>query len=722
MGYKRGGKNHKTQSGRVKLDTKAQRSQQDESWAGMKRGSTHNIDEPLMSQRSDVGLLEISEAQIRTYIQVAFIKRFEEPAKEDWPSIITTLSGEVAIHKSTIYNIFLTCMAGKDATKRQVGSGRKRKLRPEDIGLSAATFALNSGLSPSMAVYICNETNKRHKGEGNYETITRPTLLATLKEYTDFELRSVIRTKTGRRDSESSWAIARVQAATMRLRQFELGSLLDAGKITMADCKKEDLPPLFPDGIVYSDQNHHKAVLGGGNGHAGSTGGQQYRISQDPETGAPLLKSKGGVWPQRRHQAKPKFDTEARGCYSVAVPTINGAREPQFLPTFDYTSAKMLSVKQFRISIKKACTHARDAKGVWSRYNSANPFYERFYKHGDEPEENPNAISLDWKKEYARVKSSWYKQLTSHTKMKSFASIQHFVLHLIFHGQELYKDTIRKDTWMISHDALSILWDKSTQEWLNKLACPIDGWADRTWADRFIKIRGSYTDKVANHYKDTLPGDSPELMPLDCHLFSDVKEGVARNVGFSFFIPDDDPDKYSLATPAKVYDAIQRTIASGCPSKKRIQEDVDRIPATLQRIIDAKGAYISDSARHGVREEKRRNSQEEKEEIEMCKSRQDPKVVQKFHDMFDKLRTGKGLPFIIDTTEMPLFAIGDADSDEEEDSQVGNIDSPTQTQNMGSRDEDTNDEESESEEDCYEKDIITDDPSEDSEQESTSCD
>jgi hypothetical protein len=324
---------------------------------------------------------------------------------------------------------------------------------------------------------------------------------------------------------------------------FELGKLLEAGKITMADCKAEDLHPLFTDGIIYSDQNHCKAVLGGGNGHAGSSGGHQYRISQDPETGAPLLKSKGGVWPERRHQAKPKFDTESRGCYSVAVPIINGVREPQFLPTFNYTGTKMLSVKQYRSAIKTAFSYARTAKGVWSRYNGANPFFDRYYKSGDEPEEDTTLQTLDWKKEYARINSNWYKKMTLHTKMKSSSSIQHFILHLIYHGEALYKDTKRKDTWMISHDALSILWDKTTQEWLRKLACPIEGWLDRTWADRFIKIRGQYNLKDAKHYENTLPGDSPELMPLDCHLFADVKEGVARSVGFSFFLPNDDPDK-----------------------------------------------------------------------------------------------------------------------------------------------------------------------------------
>ena len=105
-----------------------------------------------------------------------------------------------------------------------------------------------------------------------------------------------------------------------------------------------------------------------------------------------------------------------------------------------------------------------------------------------------------------------------------------FVLHLIKTGQDLYKGGQHENNWMIWHDALSIIWDQETQAWLCTLKCPIEGWQDQTWADNFICFCGKYNDMVSVHYNNTLPRDSPELMPLDCHLFSEIKEGVAQNI------------------------------------------------------------------------------------------------------------------------------------------------------------------------------------------------
>jgi hypothetical protein len=171
---------------------------------------------------------------------------------------------------------------------------------------------------------------------------------------------------------------------------------------------------------------------------------------------------------------------------------------------------------------------------------------------------------------------------------------------MIEQGEKIWKGTDREDTWMISHDALKILWDKSTQEWLSTIKCPIDGCESHTWADWFIRICGEWNDLVHPRYQNSLPGDSPEVMPLDCHLFSDVKEGVARNVALTYFLDNNDPCKYSLSTPKKAELSIMRTIKAGCPSPNRIITDCENCVANLQRIIDVDGIYIDDSSRTGV--------------------------------------------------------------------------------------------------------------------------
>jgi hypothetical protein len=104
--------------------------------------------------------------------------------------------------------------------------------------------------------------------------------------------------------------------------------------------------------------------------------------------------------------------------------------------------------------------------------------------------------------------------------------------------------------------------------------------------------------KVSQRYKNCLPDDSPELMPLDCHLFANLQEGAFKNVALTFHIKegnknDQDPDpnsdiKYSFMMPKKVFDALQWTLKSRCPSKKCIKEDLFCVyDETLQHIINA---------------------------------------------------------------------------------------------------------------------------------------
>jgi hypothetical protein len=182
--------------------------------------------------------------------------------------------------------------------------------------------------------------------------------------------------------------------------------------------------------------------------------------------------------------------------------------------------------------------------------------------------------------------------------------------HVISKGIQIYKGTPCENTWLIYHDHLKIWWEKESQEYLKSLLCPIEGNPSRTWYDKQITHCGENNNgKVVKAYQNCLPGDSPELMPLDCHLFADVQEGAAKNVALTFHIHHAHPNaalKYSFATPHKVFDALQRTIDAGCPSATRIAEDVHIIwEKTSNRIIDAKGTYIADclnkATRHGVR-------------------------------------------------------------------------------------------------------------------------
>jgi hypothetical protein len=191
----------------------------------------------------------------------------------------------------------------------------------------------------------------------------------------------------------------------------------------------------------------------------------------------------------------------------------------------------------------------------WRPFKGENPYKERY---GDK---------------------EWEAKLLDAPKVRPNKSIEHLMDH-ISEGTRIFSGTKRKDTWMIYHDHLKIWWEKQSQDYLKSLPCPIEGWEDRTWHDRQIFICGKTNNAlVLKSYNNCLPGDSPELMPLDCHLFADLQEGAAKNVALTYHISKDDEeftDKYSFATPHQVFSALQRTIQSGCPSSQRISEGGSR--------------------------------------------------------------------------------------------------------------------------------------------------
>ena len=574
------GKNGKPKKKKGDMSKKGVRIEKDRQYSGDNRAKK-DAKKVKLSDRRDLGLIPVSQENVRAYIAGCFIFRYNEPVEEEWGSCIQELQQETQCDRRTITNIFETLHDVGDfnaAVSEKERSGRPGKLPRDNPGLVTAAAAINIGVSPTQSTHICNSVNKKLNPQSPV-TICRNTLMATIARHTTVVKQCVLRRKTGSRNDDSDWAVARLQRCLMTKRLLELGKLLDDGMTTWQAIREDDLLPLYLDGIAFTDQSHTRAVPAGGTGHDGTMSRHQYRIAVDATTGALC---RDGVMPERRSQIRPKYDAYAQGCYTVVMPTINGKSEAKFLETFNYTGKTMVSVKEGHKATNSELDRVRKATGGgWAKHNSANPYLER-YGTADERAPNGDAHILETSNDllelYEVTQHQWYKKMRRAMKQ---VPISDFVLHLIRTSTDAFSQTKRRDTFMIWHDRLSILWDRQTQDWLKKLKCPIEGWAERTWADRFIRLRGQYSACVSRYYKDSLPGDSPELMPLDCHLFADIKEGVAHNVAFSYVLPDNDNDKYSLATPTKAFEAIQRTIKQGCPSPIQIKEDINGVIKNL---------------------------------------------------------------------------------------------------------------------------------------------
>ena len=601
---------------------------------------------------------------------IAYQERFEEPIENEWNEHVKMLQSEVGGEASTIRRVWKEAAAGNiSCVTHKKGAGRPKKLDKSNEGLKAAAFALNTGVPPTLATTICNEVNERalrqqgvtDEDELLASSVCRNTLMRTIKSFTDVCLTAVLRRKTGSKDPNGAWAQGRFQFASQMKEQFRLGEQINEGKIARADCA--DVQPLWMDGILQVDESHTTCTIAG-QGNRGSCGNLQHRIAIDPSTGELKRVRDGGRMPKRRQRAQPKCDKEARGCFGVACPVINGVEKPTFMTPFDYAEKKMVSVKKANEKVATVNAQCSKWKGKgakeWRPYNGTDePFKERY---GD----------------------NWLKEMKAVPKWKKVQDIRDMALHVIDEGNRTFKDSPRADDWMTHHDHLNILWEKNTVEWLKTLKCPTHWNPDRTWCDRFVKLEGSYSDAAPKLCKNKLHGDSPELMSLDCHLFSDVEEANARNIAFSFHLPEGHPMKHSASTPKRLWQSICRTIGSGkVPTAKRIHEDMYRIKdETLDRIIEAKGCYIEDSngkkSRKGARGRLQSSYRREQKEKLSVLDDHLVEAMMHLHDngkckssLFD-LEEANVVSDDIDSEDEAILSGDDSDSDDSGDSDSEN--------------------------------------------------
>jgi hypothetical protein len=370
-------------------------------------------------------------------------------------NVVSILNARLGVSQNTIRRIFKRCHDGEPSPETvQAGRGRHRKLPRNNPGLIAGVAALNNLVPPVMASFICNAVNEKKFPGDETKQVCRNTLIDTLKSYTDCDISTMLRRKTGSKNPDSDWAEARVVISRQMLDQLALGKLTRMKSRMHAEAIRDnEFPPLWRDGCLFADENHVRRAIRGA-GHAGAGSHYQYRVSVHEKTGEPLPCSDGGVLPEKKARLVPKYTKEARGCYGVACPTstVDGETKPQFMETFDYTQKTLRSKKMFDAILKTEKNYRRGStyKG-WSPFKGKNPYKERY---GDK---------------------EWEAKLLDAPKVRPNKSIEHLMDHIISEGTRIFSGTKRADTWMIYHDHLKIWWEKQSQNYLKSLPCPIEG-------------------------------------------------------------------------------------------------------------------------------------------------------------------------------------------------------------------------------------------------------
>ena len=175
-------------------------------------------------------------------------------------------------------------------------------------------------------------------------------------------------------------------------------------------------------------------------------------------------------------------------------------------------------------------------------------------------------------------------------------------------GNHLFKDTDQRKSWVIYHDALSAWWDPHAQDLLERLgfkhrqikACGPNT-ADHVECDEYNSDRTLKKHwKWTNIYKSKLMGDSPELMPLDRHLFQDLKYGCKLNVGATRWLHNKDRRKFLFNTPGNAWKSLVRTW-NIAPTSERIVEDIQEFYVSIAEIVRTRGTFVDKNCHKGRR-------------------------------------------------------------------------------------------------------------------------
>ena len=200
----------------------------------------------------------------------------------------------------------------------------------------------------------------------------------------------------------------------------------------------------------------------------------------------------------------------------------------------------------------------------------------------------------DWRKEAhpyrARYPDTWREKMMTSKTFKGLTSVHELVEHIWSVSEAHFRGTEHEDTWWIYHDALSIMTESKTVEWMRS----------KGYLRRWILPELGINDGIGS-FGGRPTGNSPEYMPWDASLNQDVHESVRRHCILSRAALKRidkngvDERKFSLATPKLGKESYLRILhpCTGCsPSPERINEDIGGVWKAMDIVRQHRGVYV----------------------------------------------------------------------------------------------------------------------------------
>jgi hypothetical protein len=197
-----------------------------------------------------------------------------------------------------------------------------------------------------------------------------------------------------------------------------------------------------------------------------------------------------------------------------------------------------------------------------------------------------------------RYGTEWRSEMKKYSRsgLGRFVCVTDLIEHIDRETAKCFEKTPYANNYYWSHDALSQMCDKRCTEWMIK----------KGFYERWIKPELGCNDVVTTtteggevkhnyHYKNRPVGDQPELMPLDASLNWDIDCSLNMHVMMTAHLKNDDPLKFSKATPREISKAILKICdpENGVtPSSKRIIQDVKKVLNSIKTIVEAGGKVV----------------------------------------------------------------------------------------------------------------------------------
>ena len=198
----------------------------------------------------------------------------------------------------------------------------------------------------------------------------------------------------------------------------------------------------------------------------------------------------------------------------------------------------------------------------------------------------------------SRYGAKWKIEMKKYSRsgLTRFRCVTDLVEHIDRETAKCFENTAYAKNYYWSHDALSQMCDKRCTEWMKE-----KGFYER-WIKPELKCNDVVTTttesgekKHNHHYKNRPVGDQPELMPLDASLNWDIDCSLNMHVMMTAHLDNDDPLKFSKATPKEISKAILKIYnpkTGVTPSSKQIIQDVKRVLTSIKTIVEAGGKVV----------------------------------------------------------------------------------------------------------------------------------